>query len=124
MNAPLLGEELRRLRLQSDISLRGLAIQLGISAAHLSDVEHDRRRPSEKLLRKLARELRGAGATFASLERLVTGIDPKTRAWAAATPGAGALLRTVRQSGADPREILRTVEKVLERRQQSKERAG
>jgi transcriptional regulator with XRE-family HTH domain len=117
-----LGQEIRRLRLEAGITLRALATRLEISAAHLSDVEHNRRRPSEKLLRKIAHELRTVGATFESLERLVTGIDPKTREWAASTPGARALLRAVLESGQDPREILQSLERINGRKASAKAR--
>jgi transcriptional regulator with XRE-family HTH domain len=51
-----LGDRLRELRDQKDISLRELAKQLGgVTAAHLSDIEFGRRYPSDDLLRKLAR---------------------------------------------------------------------
>ncbi|MHB8078451.1 MAG: helix-turn-helix domain-containing protein [Candidatus Krumholzibacteriia bacterium] len=102
--------EIRRLRLEAGITLRGLAGEVEVSAAHLSDVEHDRRRPSEQLLRRIAQRLQSVGATFAALEGLVTGLDPLTREWAASTPGARALLRTVVASGQNPRDILRALE--------------
>lgn len=97
------------MRLKAGLSLRGLAATVEVSGAHLSDVEHDRRRPSEQLLRRIAHELRGAGATFAALEGLVTGLDSRARDWAAATPGARALLRSVLTSGQSPGEILRAL---------------
>ena len=50
-----LGERLRQLRNESDLSLRELARRLGkVTAAHLSDIEFGRRHPSDKLLRRLA----------------------------------------------------------------------
>lgn len=115
MTTQHLGQEVRRRRLESGITLRGLAAKLGISAAHLSDIEHNRRRPSEKLLQKIAHELRGVGTTFASLEMLVTGLDRETREWAATTPGARALLRRVLESGRSPDEILRALDKAFGR---------
>ena len=113
MHASQLGQEIRRLRLQAGITLRGLAARLDVSPAHLSDLEHNRRGPSEKLLRKIAHELRHVGATFGSLEELLTGIDPETREWAASTPGARALFRELLESGRDPREIRHALEKLL-----------
>jgi len=113
MNLPNLGEEIRRLRLRAGFSLRGLAADLGVSAAHLSDIEHNRRRPSERLLRKIADKLRKVGATYDSLEQLISGIDTKTREWAASTPGARALLRLLLEAGRDPQEIHRALEKLL-----------
>jgi transcriptional regulator with XRE-family HTH domain len=108
-----LGEEIRRLRLHAGFTLRGLAADLGVSAAHLSDIEHNRRRPSEKLLRKIADKLRKVGATYDSLERLTSGIDTETREWAASTPGARALLRRLLEADIDPQEIHRALEKLI-----------
>jgi transcriptional regulator with XRE-family HTH domain len=113
MTRPHLGEEIRRLRLLAGFTLRGLAASLEVSAAHLSDIEHNRRRPSEKLLRKIADKLKKAGATYESLERLISGIDSKTREWAATTPGARALLRMLLEAKRDPQEIHRALEKLI-----------
>lgn len=120
MNLPHLGEEIRRLRMRAGFTLRGLAANLEVSAAHLSDIEHNRRRPSEKLLRKIADRLRKVGATYDSLERLISGIDTKTREWAAATPGARALLRRLLETDRDPQEIHRALEKLIGPRRKGK----
>jgi transcriptional regulator with XRE-family HTH domain len=122
MKAQHLGQEIRRRRLEAEITLRGLAVRLGISAAHLSDIEHNRRRPSEKLLQKIADELRESGTTLASLELLVTGLDRETRDWAATTPGARAVLRRVLESGRSPDEILRALDKAFGPRRAAKGR--
>jgi transcriptional regulator with XRE-family HTH domain len=52
-----LGERIRELREERDLSLRELAKKLGCSAAFLSDVELGRRYPAEKNLKDLARIL-------------------------------------------------------------------
>jgi transcriptional regulator with XRE-family HTH domain len=52
-----LGEKIRELRENKDISLRELAKKLDISAAFLSDVELGRRYPSKKVLRQIALKL-------------------------------------------------------------------
>lgn len=116
MSSPPLGSEVRRLRLEAGLTLRGLAGTLRVSAAHLSDIEHDRRRPSEKLLRTIARELEGVGARYEYLEELLTGIDPEMRDWVAATPGVRKLLRTLKESGTKPIEILPILEKAVVQR--------
>lgn len=116
MSTPYLGQEIRRLRLEAGYTLRGLAADLGVSAAHMSDIEHNRRRPSEKLLRKIADKLRKTGATYESLETLLSGIDAKTREWASSTPGARTLLRRLREADVDPKEINRALEKLLGRK--------
>jgi transcriptional regulator with XRE-family HTH domain len=117
-----LGQEIRRRREEAGISLRGLAAKLAISPAHLSDIEHNRRRPSEKLLQKIAHELRSVGTTFASLEILVTGLDRETREWAATTPGARAVLRRVLESGRSPSEVLRALDKTWGRKRSGQSR--
>jgi transcriptional regulator with XRE-family HTH domain len=122
MQTPDLGVEIRRLRNEAGFTLRGLAVELEVSAAHLSDIEHNRRRPSDELLRKIARALRKAGATFAALEHLATGLDPDTRDWAASTPGVRKLLRTLKQSGQHPLEILPAIEKIVGSKRAGKKR--
>ena len=119
MNATL-GEEIRRLRLEAGLTLRRLASDVEVSAAHLSDIEHNRRRPSEALLRKIAGKLRGVGAKYETLEQLLSGIDSKTREWASATPGARALLRRLLEADIDPREIHRALEKLLRSKRRGK----
>ena len=116
MGATDLGRELRRLRKDAGLTLRGLAATVEVSAAHLSDIEHNRRRPSGELLRKLSCALGKAGATFEALDRLATGMDPDIREWAASTPGARILLRALKQSGRDPLELLPALEKVVGRK--------
>ena len=113
MTSAPLGIEIRRLRLLAGFTQRGLAADLGISGAHLSDIELGHRGPSEKLLRKVAARLRKVGATFASLEALAGGIDAKTREWAASTPGARVLFRKLLESGRGPKEIKRELEKLI-----------
>lgn len=117
-----LGKEIRRRRNEAGMTLRGLAATLGISASHLSDIERNRRRPSDGLLRKIARSLRKTGATFEALEHLATGLDPDTREWAASTPGVRKLLRTLRQSGQHPLDILPALEKAVGGKKTAKRR--
>ena len=120
MKTTHLGQEIRRLRLQARMPLRRLAASLDISAAHLSDIEHNRRRPSEKLLREIANELSDVGATFEALELLVTGVDSVTREWVASTPGARTLLRKILESGRSPQEIILVLEKSFQPRRRGK----
>jgi len=124
MNPDTLGQEIQRLRLRAGMTLRGLARRLDISAAHLSDIERDRRRPSEKLLRSLAGELSDAGASFESLELLVTGVDPATRDWVASTPGVRALLRRIVESERSPQEVMVAMEKFLRSRKRKPSRGA
>ena len=60
-----LGQRIRELREERDLSLRELGKKLDVSAAFLSDVELGRRHPSEKLLAEMAKTL---GATLEDLK--------------------------------------------------------
>ena len=105
-----LGQEIRHLRSEAGLTLREFAKALEISAAYQSDIEHDRRRPPEPLLREMAQKLRGVGATYEGLEKMDMRLDHETKAWANATPGVREMLRRIRESGQDPREVLKALE--------------
>src|SRR5215831_12730901 len=60
-----LGQRIRELREERDLSLRELAKKLKVSAAFLSDIELGRRYPSEENLKDLARIL---GVSFHDLK--------------------------------------------------------
>ena len=52
-----LGERIRELREEKDLSLRELAKTIGVSAAFMSDVELGRRHPSDKHMLAIAQAL-------------------------------------------------------------------
>jgi transcriptional regulator with XRE-family HTH domain len=104
------GQEIRRLRLAAGMSLRGLSRRLEVSAAHLSDIERNLRRPSDTLLERIVLELQDAGAKAAELLLLMTGLDETTRRWAATTPGVRALLHRCIATGVTPAELIRTLD--------------
>src|SRR5690349_9018821 len=52
-----LGAYIRRVRDERDMSLREFARRIGCTPPFVSDVEHDRRNPSEDLLVEMARVL-------------------------------------------------------------------
>jgi transcriptional regulator with XRE-family HTH domain len=52
-----LGQKIRELREERDLSLRDLAKRLGVTAAFLSDIELGRRYPSDKVLSDMAKAL-------------------------------------------------------------------
>ena len=55
-----LGQRIRELREERDLSLRELARSLEVSAAFMSDVELGRRYPTDDMLAKIAKKLRVA----------------------------------------------------------------
>lgn len=64
-----LGDRIRELREQNDLSLRELAAKLGVSASFISDIELGRRNPSDERIRQLARLL---GTTLDDLKQFDT----------------------------------------------------
>ena len=65
-----LGERIRELREEQDLSLRELAGKIGVSAAFMSDVELNRRYPSDKHLKAIAQHL--GGTALADLQQYDT----------------------------------------------------
>lgn len=112
--ADTLGEEIGRLRAKAGYTLRKFATDyLSVSAAHLSDIEHNRRRPSKELIEKIAKHLKHVGATYEALDRLNSRLEPEIQRWVYDEPAARQLLRKVKESGQDPRDVLRKLEQVL-----------
>lgn len=56
-NKQTLGEVIREARTIQDTRLRELARRLGVTPSYISDIENDRRVPSEEILRKIAAAL-------------------------------------------------------------------
>src|SRR2546425_9274990 len=91
--AKSLGQRIRELRREADLSLREFAKKLGVSAAFLSDVELGRRYPSDSKLAKIAHIL---DISFAELQAYDTRppVD-ELRRLSAVDPTYGLALRTV-----------------------------
>ncbi len=108
--AETLGLEILRLRNLAKITLRAFAEKIEVSPAYVSDIEHDRRRPSEEVLRKIAKELKDVGATYEALDSLNSRLERDIQAWVADNPSVRQMLRQVKQSGRDPKDILKQLE--------------
>ncbi len=103
-----LGERIRELREEQDISLRELAGKIGVSAAFMSDVELNRRYPSDKHLRAIARHLRTA---LADLRQYDTRPPVKElRKAALSDPRYGFAFRQMMDKQVSAREILEFIE--------------
>lgn len=113
--ADTLGLEIYRLRTKAGIGLRPFAALIKVSPAHVSDIEHNRRRPSEDVLREIVKALKHVGATYEGLDKLNSRLDRDIQAWVADNPAIRQMLREVKQSGRDPREVLRLLEEDAKR---------
>ena len=101
-----LGRTIRKLRLKAEITLRELARRVKVSAAHMSDIEKDRRMPSDGLLRRIAEELAHVGAKYEELRPLKPRIEDDVERWYAEDPDVRALFREAKDSGLSAKEIL------------------
>ncbi|MHB1327683.1 MAG: helix-turn-helix domain-containing protein [Gemmatimonadales bacterium] len=111
MTQDSLGQTIRRLRLAADYKLREFAIQIELSAAYLSDIEHDRRIPTEDVLRTIAKELaKRIPVTYEDLRRLSTRLETDIQRMVQQHPEVGQLLREVKQSGRPARDVIRELQ--------------
>lgn len=111
MTTPMkvLGERIRELREQRDLSLRELAKKLNISAPFLSDVELGRRHPSGDVLGRLASAL---GTTTEDLKKYDARppVQELKRA-AASNPAMGFALRKMVDQSVSPEDLLEFLKK-------------
>ena len=113
-----IGERIRELREEKDISLRELALKLGVSAAFMSDVELNRRQPSDKHLAGLARVLQ---TSLDELKQHDTRPPlQEVRRMANASPEYGFALRRMVDSKISSKELLQ----FLKEREEKRKRRG
>jgi transcriptional regulator with XRE-family HTH domain len=101
-----LGERIRELREEHDLSLREFATKLGgLSAAFLSDIELGRRHPSDKVLADMARVL---GTTAHDLRQHDTRPPVEDfKRLATANPAYGLALRQIVNSKVSAEELMK-----------------
>ena len=103
-----LGEYIRELREEGDLSLRELAGKIGVSAAFMSDVELNRRYPSDRHLQAISEAL---GTTLTDLQQFDT--RPPIREFRKATlsdPRYGFAFRQMMDKQVSADEILEFIE--------------
>src|SRR5579859_5509379 len=105
-----LGDRIRKRRVELTLGLRALAADLGVSPSYVSDIENDRRVPSEDVLKAIgARLLLDYDELMALAGRFGEDADRYMRR----TPAAGALFRRLSERGFSDervRKILRQIE--------------
>jgi transcriptional regulator with XRE-family HTH domain len=105
----VLGDRIRELRDERDLSVRELAKKIGVSAPFLSDVELGRRHPSDDVLASIARAL---GTTFEELRKHDARAPvQELRRLAADDPAMGFALRRVVDEGVSADELLEFLKK-------------
>lgn len=111
-----LGGAIRRLRTEAGYTLRGFAQEIGISAAHQSDIEYGRRFPGEAVLRDTAKALQKVGATFDGLRALDPRLDSDLQEWMQRSPEVGQMLRHLKDTGSTPEELLKRLRAIETKR--------
>jgi transcriptional regulator with XRE-family HTH domain len=102
------------LRLKADYKLREFALLIDLSAAYLSDIEHDRRNPTEEVLRTIAAVLgKRVEVTYDSLRSLSARLETDVQRMVQQNPEVGQLLREVRETGRPARDVIRELQEHL-----------
>jgi len=111
-----LGQYLRALRDERDISLREFAQKLELSATFVSDIELGKRHPSDEVLVKMGKVL---GVTPAELSKHDTRppVDELKRI-TASNPGYAFAFRRVMEKNISPEDLLKLVDKKSDRRKE------
>ena len=112
MKTESLGSHLRELREQRGLSLRKFAKKLGVSAAHLVDLEKDRRSPSPELLQRVADEL---DVPMAAFDQFSLALPKTVRDWVDQNPVLGQALNLFTKIG-NPQEALSMLERAASSR--------
>lgn len=111
-DARTLGEVLRDARVSAELTLRDLAKKLEITPSYISDIENDRRVPSEDVLARLAAELK---LTFDDLMARAGRVGDQAERYMKQNPAAGVLFRRIserRLPEEDLQKLLTQVEKM------------
>ena len=104
-----LGERIRELREEKDLSVRELARKLKVSAPFWSDVELGRRYPSDEVLARAATEL---NMKFEELKKYdVRPVGHELKRIATSQPAMGLALRQVVNDGVSPEDLLKFLKK-------------
>jgi transcriptional regulator with XRE-family HTH domain len=109
-----LGQRIRELRDEKDLSLREFAKKLGgLSAAFLSDVELGRRHPSDEVLAEMARVL---GTTAADLKKHDSRAPvEELKRHSSEDPAFGFALRRLVDKDVKPEDLLKFLDKQPDR---------
>ena len=114
-NSTTLGDVLREARNKEDISLRELAKKLSVTASYLSDIENNRRVPSEDVLGQLAAVFK---LRLDELMALAGRVGDDGERYLKSHPSAGVLFRRLtdqRVPEDELQKLIRSVEKLAKK---------
>ena len=114
-----LGTQIRDARVAAEISLRELARRLDRAPSYINDIEHDRRVPSEPVLRQICAELRlDEDRLLAAAGR----VGEAAEEYLKANPTAGMLFRRVSSAGLgehDLNRLLKQADRLIREREKN-----
>jgi transcriptional regulator with XRE-family HTH domain len=116
--ARTLGEVIRDARVEAGRSLRDLARALGITPSYQSDIENDRRVPSEEVLQKTAEELK---LNYEALMALGGRFGEDAQRYLRKHPTAGTLFRKLTDENASEEELKALLRRLDELRKKKEE---
>lgn len=97
-----LGDVIRRRRVELSLGLRALAADLGVSPSYVSDIENDRRVPSEDVLKAIGTRLE---LDYDELMALAGRFGEQADRYMRRTPAAGALFRRLSERGYSDEQV-------------------
>ncbi len=106
-----LGQRIREERTKLSLTVRGFARDINVQPPYITDLEADRRRPGPDVLARISERL---GIPMAELQALDPRITPEVKEWMDDEPRVSRLLRRL-QDSPDRDELLREIEKVVDR---------
>jgi transcriptional regulator with XRE-family HTH domain len=118
MERSSVGEIIREARVSQGLKLRELAKRMDIAPSYLSDIENERRVPSEELIRKIASHL---SLDFDDLMARTGKLGGRTDRYLRRTPEAGVLFRKLSESNFPPDEVKKLIVEVDRLRKSEKE---
>ena len=119
-NVNTLGDEIREARMKAGKRLRPFAEELELAPSYLSDIENDRRVPSEEVMRRIAGKL---GLDFDHLMALAGRFGEEAERYIKKNPAAGMLFRRISQSNLREEQLNKLLE-VTEKMNSTSEQKG
>jgi transcriptional regulator with XRE-family HTH domain len=106
-----MGKRIREERQRQGLTVRGFARDIRVQPPYVTDIEADRRRPSQEVLGRISERL---GIPPAELQALDPRIPHEVKEWMEDEPRVSRLLRQL-QDSPDRDELLRRMEEVVNR---------
>lgn len=116
-----LGDEIREARIKAGKRLRPFAEELDLAPSYVSDIENDRRVPSEEVMKRIASKL---GLDFDHLMALAGRFGEEAERYIKKNPAAGVLFRRISQGNLREEQLRKLLEVTEELDSNSAQKGG